>query len=126
MKKRHFLLGILCLCLWAGLSGQAVAQGSGIYGSGLKVNLDTTGSKYIRFIIWNQLWTRYIDNNPNTIVNNETLENNWDIGLRRSRFLAYAQISPRFLIMFHFGINNQSFINGGDAGSNGSAFGANG
>ncbi|MBK7635448.1 MAG: hypothetical protein IPJ13_15080 [Saprospiraceae bacterium] len=38
-----------------------------------------------------------------------------DIALRRSRFLAVAQISPRFLILSHWGINNQSFINGGTA-----------
>ncbi|NJL12672.1 MAG: hypothetical protein HC913_06525 [Microscillaceae bacterium] len=37
--------------------------------------------------------------------------------------MAYSQISPRFLIMFHIGINNQTFINGGAGGGNVSAFG---
>ena len=128
MKKALYLVvfsTILCL-FFIGQPSQVAAQGSGVYGSGLKINLDSTGSKYVRFILWNQFWTRYINNNPNTVVNGENRADTWDTGLRRSRMLAYSQISPRFLIMFHIGINNQTFINGGDAGGNGAAFGGNG
>jgi hypothetical protein len=35
------------------------------------------------------------------------------MSIRRSRFLIQAQVSPRFMIISHWGINNQSFINGG-------------
>jgi len=62
-------------------------------------------------------------NNPGTRdVNGQLIDgtngsNQWstDIALRRSRFLAYAQVSPRVLILTHWGINNQSFINGATA-----------
>ncbi|NJL12673.1 MAG: hypothetical protein HC913_06530 [Microscillaceae bacterium] len=64
---RYALLAVIFFTCFS-LGHQAFAQGSGIYGSGLKVNLDSTGKKYVRFIIWNQLWTRYINNNPGTIV----------------------------------------------------------
>ena len=101
------------------------AQGSEQYGSGLKVNLDSTGKKYVRFIIWNQLWLRSIQHNPGTQINGENVNNSFDIGARRLRFLAYAQITPRYLILTHFGINNQSFSTGGGSGTSGTgAYGA--
>jgi hypothetical protein len=89
----------------------------------LTLKLNDSGSKYIRFITWHQFWITATQNNPGTRdVNGQPIDgtNNssqWstDIALRRSRFLAVAQISPRFLILSHWGINNQSFINGGTA-----------
>lgn len=97
----------------------AAAQNSEGYGSGLKLNLVPEGNKYIRFLIWNQIWARSIDNNPGTSVNGDPSDNTMDIGARRLRVLAYAQISPRYLILTHFGINNQTFTNGGGSGSTG-------
>lgn len=88
-------------------------QGSEEYGSGLKINIDQTGSKYVRFIIWNQIWTRAMELNPGSVVNGQPTDWYFDIGIRRARMLAYAQINQRFLILTHFGINNQTFINGG-------------
>lgn len=94
-------------------------QGSDIYGPGLKVNIDDEGEKYVRFLLWNQVWARAGANNPGTMENDTPVENTWDIGARRLRFMAYAQISPRYLILTHFGINNQSFTSGGTAGGEG-------
>ncbi len=86
----------------------------------LTFKLNEDGSKYVRFIMWHQFWTTYTQNNAGTKDNKGNDQTaNWDMALRRSRFLAYAQISPRFLVLTHWGINNQSFINGGaSAGSN--------
>jgi hypothetical protein len=66
----------------------------------LTLNLDESGEKYIRFIMWHQFWLEARQNS----------DDQWKVtpSLRRSRFLAYAQISPRFLILTHFGINNFS------------------
>lgn len=78
----------------------------------LKLNED--GSKYIRFITWHQFWVTATQNNPGTVdVNGKEVNNSTDIALRRSRFLVYSQISPRAMILSHWGINNQSFVNGG-------------
>lgn len=117
MKKGIKLFMAFAMC---GLLCQSVmAQGSDDYGSGLKLNLNSEGSKYVRFIIWNQIWARSIENNPGTMVNNHAENTSTDIGARRMRFLAYAQITPRYLILTHFGINNQTFTNGGASGSTG-------
>jgi hypothetical protein len=92
------------------------AQGSADYNGGLRIKLNDEGSKYLRFIIWNQVWARYTHNNPGTAINGQSQEHSFDLGARRLRFLAYAQISSRYLILTHFGINNQTFIGGGAPG----------
>jgi len=93
----------------------------------LTLRLNETGSKYVRFIMWHQMWATYTTNNPGTLdVNGKPQDAAFDIAIRRSRFLAYSQISPRFLILTHWGINNASFINGGSAGTLGNGGSAQG
>ena len=95
------------------------SQGSEPYGKGLRIDLDTSGSRYLRVIFWNQIWVRNIQHNPGSIVNEQPVENTWDIGARRLRLMGYAQITPRYLILFHIGINNQTFATGGAPGGSG-------
>lgn len=114
MKNLTVILFALMLGAF-GLHG----QGSTDYGSGLKINFNEKGSKYMRFVLWNQIWARSIDNNPGTAVNGETTRNTFDIGARRIRILAYSQISPRYMVVLHFGVNNQSFVQGGGSGTSG-------
>lgn len=113
MKRLSIIAGML-LCSFAGFS-----QGSSEYGSGLKFNLDSTGNKYMRAIIWDQIWFRSTEMNPGTMINGEAASNSTDIGNRRLRILLYAQISKRYMILTHFGINNQTFTNGGATGTTG-------
>lgn len=116
MRKITRLATFLALSAAAHHAG---AQNSEHYGSGLKLNLNPDGNKYVRFLIWNQIWARYNDNNPGTSINGDPSNSSMDIGARRLRLLAYAQINPRYLILAHFGINNQTFVNGGGSGSGG-------
>jgi len=86
----------------------------------LTLKLNENGSKYVRFIMWHQFWVTSTQNNPGTrdvngnLIDGTNGSSQWstDVALRRSRFLAFAQVSPRVLILTHWGINNQSFING--------------
>lgn len=111
MKKLllYVAAGLLLCCAGRG----AFAQGSTEYGAGIKLPLNEEGTKYIRFITWHQVWIRYNENNTGSLRNNELVDNTLDFGLRRSRFLTYSQISPRFLVLMHFGINNQNAVSGG-------------
>lgn len=113
MKKVTIIAGLLL----ASLAG--FAQGSTDYGSGLKFNLNEDGSKYMRMIAWNQVWFRSTEMNPGTMINGESATSSTDIGLRRLRMLFYAQVSKRYMIVTHFGINNQTFTNGGSVSSTG-------
>ena len=101
------------------LSLKGFSQGSTDYGAGLKFNLNEDGSKFMRVIAWNQIWFRSAQMNPGTMIGGEPASTATDIGNRRLRFLAYAQVSKRYMILTHFGINNQTFINGGAAGTSG-------
>lgn len=113
MKKIFFTASVLLLTL------QGFSQGSTDYAAGLKFNLNEDGSKFMRVIAWNQIWMRSSEMNPGTMIGGEPTSTATDIGNRRLRFLAYAQVSKRYMILTHFGINNQTFINGGAAGTSG-------
>ncbi|WP_027001373.1 hypothetical protein [Hugenholtzia roseola] len=116
MQKRFFTL-LFCLAilpLYKTFSQEAEKPKEDHSYKPLTMKLSEDGKKYVRFIIWNQVWARYTENNPGTLdVNGAEQANSFDVGMRRARVLAYAQISPRFMIMTHFGINNQTFVNGG-------------
>ena len=84
------------------------------YGAGMKVNISADGSKYLRFITWHQVWSRYTENNSNTLRAPGKLQTDqFDFALRRSRLIVLAQLNPRFLIYTHIGINNQTAVSGG-------------
>lgn len=83
----------------------------------LTLKLSDDGTKFIRFLFWNQLWARVTENNPGTLdIAGNPQSTSLDIGIRRARILAYAEVSPRFMILSHLGINNQTFANGGVPG----------
>lgn len=112
MKKVLFFLSFL-------FSGLAFGQGFADYSGGLKVKLDEEGDKYFRLITWHQVWARYNQNNDGSTRAGLAQESTTDFGLRRSRFLMYTQINKKFLIVTHFGINNQNAVSGGLNGANG-------
>lgn len=112
---KHFVYIVLFFIIKTSVFG----QGSSEYGSGMKINFDDNKSKFMRIIVWNQIWFRSAQMNPGTMIGNESATTASDIGNRRLRFLAYSQLTPRFMIVTHFGINNQTFTNGGALGSSG-------
>jgi hypothetical protein len=83
----------------------------------LKLKFNEDGSKYLKFSFWNQVWFRVIENNPGTLVNGVPQSTTYDAGIRRMRITATAQLSPRYLMFFQMGMNNQSFISGGGTGT---------
>ncbi len=70
----------------------------------LTLKLNDGGSKYIRFITWHQIWAQ---------TNNLSGDDDFKVTprVRRSRLLAYAQLSPRFMILTHWGLNNLTTSN---------------
>lgn len=76
-----------------------------------RIDFNDDGSQYIRFITWHQIWTRAIQNNPRTLIQGDTDEWSFDVGIRRSRFLVVGQPIPEVQILTHVGINNQTFSN---------------
>lgn len=85
----------------------------------IKFNISEDGSQYFRVITWLQTWTSITENNPGTVgYDSKPLNSSASVAIRRARILFLSQLSPRFLILTHFGINNQSYNAGGATGSN--------
>ncbi|WP_431215890.1 hypothetical protein ACQ86N_15265 [Puia sp. P3] len=106
------------------LAGIMVLFGSAVYGQGgsptyqdgMTVKLDSTGKKYIRFLIWSDFMARYTRLNPGTAVNGVASDGMFDFSVRQFRFAVYTQLSPRYLILATVGMDNQTFSSGGTAG----------
>lgn len=105
MKNKYiFLLSFFFLVTSLGL-----AQGSSEYTGGMKVKLNEDGSKYFRIISWAQFWAQHSDNDAVNSFGND--ESDLNFSIRRARILMYAQITNKFLILTHFGLNSQNASN---------------
>lgn len=76
----------------------------------LKMNLNESGSHYIKATFLNQIWLRYNQSNPGTQVLGEPKAETFDIGLRRTRFQLYGQLTDRAFFYFQFGQNNFNYL----------------
>ena len=75
----------------------------------LKISIGDDGTQWLRIINWLQVWTRLTEQNPGTTVGGEAQDLTFDVALRRARLMLWSQLGPRLSLMFHFGINNQTF-----------------
>jgi hypothetical protein len=73
---------------------------------GLKFDLNEAGSNYFQVTFLNQVWLRYNQNNPGTLVQGRPYDSTFDIGLRRTRIQMFGQVSDRVFVYFQFGMNN--------------------
>jgi hypothetical protein len=89
------------ICVLLAFTGTVAGQGSADYTGGLKVKLNEDGSKYFRLITWHQMWAT-----TSQLGGQDAPDLEMNFTLRRSRFLMYAQLSQRFLILTHFGLNS--------------------
>ena len=112
LSIRLCILLLISLCLVNPMDAQ---EETGIDHSyqPLVLKIDEEGSKYIRFIMWHQLWVT--SNN----LSDQNASTQFSTSIRRSRFLVYSQISPRFLILTHFGLNSLNADNLTSLGNNG-------
>jgi hypothetical protein len=110
MKKLILILG----CALITASQCFYSQGSPDYNGGFKIKFDSTGQKYIRFISWAQVQANYSEfAAPN--------QNQLSFNLRRARMLMFSQVTDKFLILTHFGLNSLTANNMHPVGKNTSA-----
>lgn len=93
MKKFYLIVGLLCIWL-VGLAQDPATEVDHSY-KPMTLKLSEDGGKYIRFLTWHQIW-----------LQGGSEQDGMNVSIRRSRFLVYAQISPRFLILSHWGLNS--------------------
>lgn len=104
---------LLLSCLFA-VPLLGLAQGSPDYTGGMKVKLNEDGSKYFRIISWAQAQANH--NSDAAATDSKT-----SYQMRRARVLMYAQISDKFLILTHFGLNSLNASNMSAVGKDDSA-----
>lgn len=92
-------LKLLLFSIFLLLFHLSFSQGSPDYKGGYKIKFNDDGSKYLRILSWAQF---------QIIYNNDVSEdvNNFSFNVRRARVLMFAQITDKFLILTHFGLNS--------------------
>ncbi|MEK6782485.1 MAG: hypothetical protein AABY93_12315 [Bacteroidota bacterium] len=76
----------------------------------MRVKINEDGSHYLKATFLNQVWLRYNDSNPGTLVLNDPTQHTVDIGLRRTRFQLYGQLTDHVFFYFQFGQNNFNYL----------------
>jgi hypothetical protein len=86
----------------------------------LRLKLNDDGSHYIKATFMNQTWFRFADYNAGTTVLGDPQSQGFDIGLRRTRFQLYGQLTDHVTFYFQVGQNNFNFLSGsgGTPGNN--------
>lgn len=85
----------------------------------LRLKLNEDGSHYIKATLLNQVWFRFNQSNPRTLALNESAPRTFDIGLRRTRFQLFGQLTDHVGFYFQFGQNNFNYLAGQNASNSG-------
>lgn len=104
MNKLLVTLAFLC----AGFLVNAQEKSKDI--TELKLNLNDVGDHYIKATFLNQIWFRYNQSNPGTLVLSVPKTETFDVGLRRTRFQLFGQLTDRVFFYFQFGQNNFNYL----------------
>lgn len=92
------------------MMGWSVLQGQGV----LRYNLDTTGQTYLKASLRAQLWGRYTQMNPGTVIYGEPTSEYFDVSIRRLRMNFCGQLTPELFVYAGFGNNNLNYRNSAD------------
>ncbi len=76
----------------------------------LKIKLTEDGSRFIKATFLNQVWLRANQSNPGTTVLGDPTSKTFDIGLRRTRFQLFGQLTDHVFFYFQFGQNNFNYL----------------
>jgi len=85
--------------------------------NGLRYELDSTGRHSITLNMTAQLWTRYTEHNPGTVVMTQPQNSTTDISIRRMRFILSGALTDRINFFVQFGQNNLNYLSARKAGS---------
>ncbi len=104
---KNFLSLSLVFCLFGSF---VIAQDKSKEIEEMRLKLNEDGSHYLKATFLNQVWLRFNDSNPGTLVLNDPAKETLDIGLRRTRFQMYGQLTDHVFFYFQFGQNNFNYL----------------
>ena len=85
----------------------------------LRISLNDLGTHYIKATFLNQVWFRHDRSNPGTLVLGDPVASTTDIGLRRTRFQVYGQLTDHVFVYFQLGQNNFNYLSGQNPSNSG-------
>jgi len=85
---------------------------------GLKIYTNNKDSSlFIKFNMNSQIWARFNENDPQTLINGRSQANTSDLSVRRIRFIVSGQLSDRITFFMQFGQNNLNYLSARKAGT---------
>lgn len=76
------------------------------FGNGNLLKLNDDGSHYLKFSLTNQIWLRWNESNPGSLVDGIPMNQTIDVGIRRSRIQMFGALNSRSFVYMQLGINN--------------------
>ena len=109
---KHIFVAIITMIIFSSPAGaqEAVKSESPKEIEELRMKLNEDGSHYLKATFLNQIWFRYNASNPGTTVMGEPAASTFDIGLRRTRFQFFGQLTDHVFFYFQYGQNNFNFL----------------
>lgn len=104
------LIAVVLLSLNATAQKAKIRDTSRVVIPELKVKFNSSGTHYFKSTILVQNWARYSEMNPGTTIDGTPKSAYGDIGIRRWRVQAYAQLTDRLFLYTQFGQNNLGFL----------------
>ncbi len=115
MKRNRIVIGLIFVSGF--IFAQSPEKSAAI--SELRLNLNQDGTNFLKATFLNQVWVRYNQSNPGSTVLGDEQSNTFDIGLRRTRFQLFGQLSDHVFVYFQAGQNNFNFLSGQNSANNG-------
>jgi hypothetical protein len=118
--KVFFLIALLGMAYHTCVYSQTIpSKGSDDLVKEMKLNLNEGGTHYLKWTFLNQVWLRYNQSNPGTLVLGEPASETFDIGLRRTRIQFYGQLTDHVFFYMQYGQNNFNYLSGQNASNSG-------
>jgi hypothetical protein len=104
MRKRIILLVVAFSVVVSGIAQNQPSVEE------MRLKLNESGSHFLKWTFSNQVWFRFNESNPGTMVMGAPAENTFDIGLRRTRIQFFGQLTDHVFFYTQFGQNNFNFL----------------
>ncbi len=75
-------------------------------GQEMRFNIGSDSTRFVKLQIFTQFWARVNESNPGSLQLGDERDMTFDIGIRRARVQAYAQVTDRASVFLHYGFNN--------------------
>lgn len=110
--KKIFIILLLATAILMAFVFSAQAQGD----KEVKLFLNPEQTHWVKGTGLGQIWVRYTDLNPGSMIYDTPKDQTFDVGLRRVRYQVMGQVTDQVFIYTQFGINSFGSLSGRKSG----------